>query len=151
MKMSKTILFSLTLCAALLASCDKKQDSGKELVQQALLQDSLNLYKKLYAEAAYFSIDKNENAHKEFRPTIIEDVMAQVIQDFTVLNKQEGGNPLLPQNLGGISKVNRLTVINHKWLIVDFYSDSFAGEVLIRYHYNPEQVTEFEVIDTVVY
>jgi len=77
--------------------------------------------------------------------------MAQVIQDFTALNRQEGGNPLLPQDLGGISKVNRLSVINHKWLIVDFYSDSFVGEVLIRYHYNPEGVTEFQVIDTVLY
>lgn len=135
---------------ALFISCNKSQVS-REDSDQITIKDSLELYKKLYAEAAYFSIDQNENAQNEFSPNQVENVMSKVVQDFAALNQQESGNPLLPQNLGSTSKVNRMSVINHKWLIVDFYSDSFVGEVLIRYDFVPNETTEFTVIDTVIY
>lgn len=136
--------------SALFISCNKSQVSRADSDQTAI-KDSLELYKKLYAEAAYFSIDQNENAQNEFSPNQVENVMSKVVQDFAALNQQEGGNPLLPQNLGSTSKVNRMSVINHKWLIIDFYNDSFAGEVLIRYDFIPNEITEFTVIDTVIY
>lgn len=136
--------------SVLFISCNKSQVS-REDSDQITIKDSLELYKKLYAEAAYFSIDQNENAQNEFSPNQVENVMSKVVQDFAALNQQEDGNPLLPQNLGSTSKVNRMSVINHKWLIVDFYSDSFVGEVLIRYDFVPNEITEFTVIDTVIY
>lgn len=136
--------------SVLFISCNKSQVS-REDSDQITIKDSLELYKKLYAEAAYFSIDQNENAQNEFSPNQVENVMSKVVQDFAALNQQEDGNPLLPQNLGSTSKVNRMSVINHKWLIVDFYSDSFVGEVLIRYDFVPNETTEFTVIDTVIY
>lgn len=146
----KHFLYGFFVFSALFISCNKSQVS-REDSDQITIKDSLELYKKLYAEAAYFSIDQNENAQNEFSPNQVENVMSKVVQDFAALNQQEGGNPLLPQNLGSTSKVNRMSVINHKWLIVDFYSDSFVGEVLIRYDFVPNETTEFTVIDTVIY
>ena len=123
-----------------------------EAFNNVMLKDSLDLYKKMFDEAAYFSIDKNENAQKAFAPQNVENVMAKVIQDFTALNTQEGGNPLLPPAADGTpSKVNKVSVINHKWLILDYYNDGYTGELLIRYEYNPGETTTFKVIDSVVY
>src|SRR5690606_18009821 len=146
----KHFLYIFLALSSLFISCNKHQTSMEEL-NQTTVKDSLELYKKLFAEAAYFSIDENENAQNEFSPNQVENVMAKVVQDFADLNQQEGGNPLLPQNLGSIAKVNRMSVINHKWLIIDFYNDSFAGEALIRYDFVPNETTEFTVIDTVIY
>lgn len=146
----KHFLYIFLALSSLFISCNKHQTSMEEL-NQTTVKDSLELYKKLFAEAAYFSIDQNENAQNEFSPNQVENVMSKVVQDFADLNQQEGGNPLLPQNLGSTAKVNRMSVINHKWLIIDFYNDSFAGEALIRYDFVPNETTEFTVIDTVIY
>ncbi|HUH25218.1 MAG TPA: hypothetical protein VLY87_01200 [Flavobacterium sp.] len=147
----KTIFGSLFVLSIALTSCNKDKTTLDD-VTNVMVKDSLETYKKLYNEAAYFSIDKNENAQKSFAPQNIEDVMAKVVQDFSTLNQQEGGNPLLPKdNKGEASKLNRMSVINHKWLIVDFYNESSVGELLIRYDYAPDKTTEFTVIDRVVY
>lgn len=147
----KKSVFGFIVLSSFFISCNKKQATIEEEIRYNMVKDSLDLYHKLYKEAAYFSIDQNENAQNEFSPNAVENVMAKVVQDFTVLNQQEGGNPLLPQNSGSISKVNRMSVINHKWLIIDFYNDSFAGELLIRYDFVPNETTAFTVIDTVIY
>lgn len=147
----KGLFSGIVIISLFFASCNKEKASMEEL-NRVMTQDSLKFYKKLYEEAAYFSIDKNENAQKVFAPQNLEPVMNKVIQDFTELNKQEGGNPLLPvDGAGEVPKLNKLSVINHKWLIVDFYTQSMVGEALIKYDYSPDKKTEFKVIDTVIY
>jgi len=143
---------ALLFCSVILAliSCSKK-DVEKDSLEVVMLKDSLSVFKKLYEESAYFSIDKNENAQRKFEPEATDKVMQKVIQDFTELNQQEGGNPLIPQEFSNTAKINKVSVINHQWMILDFYSDNNVGELLIKYNYNPDSVTTFTVIDSVVY
>jgi len=141
----------LIILSLFFASCGKDKTTMED-VSKVMTEDSLKFYKKLYEEAAYFSIDKNENAQKAFAPQNLEPVMNKVIQDFSELNKQEGGNPLLPKDsAGNTPQLNKLSVINHKWLIVDFYTESMVGEMLVKYEYAPDRKTDFKVLDTVIY
>ncbi|RRA97093.1 hydrolase [Paenimyroides viscosum] len=147
----KVKTLSILLLSFLVFSCNKEKNA-LDAVNNVMVKDSLQLYKKMYDEAAYFSIDKNENAQKKFAPQEVEIVMAKVVQDFTTLNQQEGGNPLLPvDNTGNKTKVNKMSVINHQWLIIDFYGEGIVGELLIKYEYNTDATTEFKVLDTVLY
>lgn len=147
----KHLLVSIVSVSLFFVSCHKEKNTLKD-VNQAMVNDSLEMYKKLYDEAAYFSIDKNENAQKTFAPEKIDGVMAKVVQDFSALNQQEGGNPLIPKDANGSeTKLNKMSVINHKWLIVDFYNETTTGELLIKYEYAPNQTTQFKVIDMVLY
>lgn len=147
----KVKTLSILLLSFLVFSCNKEKNT-LDAVNNVMVKDSLQLYKKMYDEAAYFSIDKNENAQKKFAPQEVEIVMAKVVQDFTTLNQQEGGNPLLPiDNTGNKTKVNKMSVINHQWLIIDFYGEGIVGELLIKYEYNTDATTEFKVLDTVLY
>ena len=147
----KVKTLSILLLSFLVFSCNKEKNA-LDAVNNVMVKDSLQLYKKMYDEAAYFSIDKNENAQKKFAPQEVEIVMAKVVQDFTTLNQQEGGNPLLPiDNTGNKTKVNKMSVINHQWLIIDFYAEGIVGELLIKYEYNTDATTEFKVLDTVLY
>ena len=147
----KTTTISILLLSIFAVSCNKKQNTV-DAFNHVMVKDSLELYKKLYDEAAYFSIDKNENAQKQFAPQKIEDVMAKVVQDFSALIKQEENSSLLPVDANGNPvKVNKMSVINHKWLIIDFYGEGTVGETLIKYNYKPDSVTEFQLLDTVLY
>lgn len=148
--MKKNIL-SIMLVGFLAFSCTKEKDKVDTL-NAVLVKDSLEMYKKLYDEAAYFSIDKNDNAQKQFAPQEVESVMTKVVQDFSQLNQQENGNPLLPvDSAGKPTKVNKMSVINHKWLIIDFFGEGVVGELIIKYDYSPDKTTEFTVLDTVLY
>ena len=148
--MKRNILGILVL-GFLTFSCTKEKDKTDAL-NTVMVKDSLEMYKKLYDEAAYFSIDKNENAQKQFAPQEVETVMAKVVQDFSVLNQQENGNPLLPvDSTGKPTKVNKMSVINNKWLIIDFFGEGVVGELIIKYDYSPDKTTEFTVLDTVLY
>ncbi len=147
----KRNILSILLVGFLAFSCNKEKDTNDAL-NTIMVKDSLEMYKKLYDEAAYFSIDKNENAQKQFAPQEVENVMTKVVQDFSVLNQQENGNPLLPvDSNGNPTKVNKMSVINHKWLIIDFFGEGVLGELIIKYDYSPDKTTEFTVLDTAIY
>jgi len=147
----KQNILSIMLVGFLAFSCTKEKDKVDPL-NTVLVKDSLEMYKKLYDEAAYFSIDKNDNAQKQFAPQEVESVMTKVVQDFSQLNQQENGNPLLPvDSTGKPTKVNKMSVINHKWLIIDFFGEGVVGELIIKYDYSPDKTTEFTVLDTVLY
>ena len=131
-------------------SCTKKENT-KDALNLLMTKDSLEIYKKLYEEAAYFSIDKNEHAQKQFAPRNIEDVMVKVVQDFSVYIKENGETVLPVDKNGVICKVNKLSVINNQWLIFDFYGEGVTGEILMKYHYTPDNVTKFNNLDIVIY
>jgi len=147
----KITTISIFLVSIFAVSCNKKENT-MDAVNHIMVKDSLEFYKKMYDEAAYFSIDKNENAQNQFAPQKIEDVMAKVVQDFSALIKQEAGISIFPVDTNGDPvKVNKMSVINHKWLIIDFYGEGIVGESLIKYDYKPDSVTEFQMLDTVLY
>lgn len=141
----KKILLCVILSSVFI-SCNTKNDTQKNL-DLIMVRDSLKIYEKLYEEAAYFSIDKNENAQKKFEPEAIANVMQKVIKDFASLKNSENSHPLLPLN----TKINKLSVINYKWLILDYYGENNVGELLIEYNYQQGQQTTFKVIGSATY
>lgn len=123
-----------------------------ELEKSAHLKDSVQIYKNMFKEASYFSIDENENAQKKFGEYNYEDVMKKVLIDLTALNTQEGGNPLLPvAKDGSKTTIRKANVINHKWIILDYSNDSEVGEMLLEYDFDPTEPTTFKVITNTLY
>src|SRR5690554_7463638 len=84
--------------SALFISCNKSQVS-REDSDQITIKDSLELYKKLYAEAAYFSIDQNENAKNKFSRIQVKMVISKLEKIFQALNNKEIAIQLLPKIL----------------------------------------------------
>lgn len=124
----------------------------KEIEKAKTLNDSLKIYKNMFKEASYFSIDENKNAQKKFGDYNYEDVMKKVLMDLTTLNTQEGGNPLLPPATDGSKTVIRkANVLNHQWIILDYSNDSEIGEMLIEYTFDPNEFTTFKVIQNTTY
>lgn len=146
-------VFSFIINIFLLVN-DGKVLKGKtqEIEQLKKDTDSLTMYRNMYREASYFSIDENLEAQKKFKDYDVQEVMKKVQNDLTVLNTQPHGNPILPQATDGSkSIIYKVTVLNHKWIIAAYKNDSESGELLIEYTFNPDDFTTFNVITHTVY
>jgi hypothetical protein len=47
--------------------------------------------------------------------------------------------------------ISKIKILNHRWIIADFYSGSARGEVLLKYFYNEDKPTDFERIDAILF
>lgn len=110
-------------------------------------------------DADYFSLDKNQNAQEYFdnddaSKTIdyvqLIPVITNKLMDF---NNNPKGNPYTGQEQLGANKfiINKIKILNHRWIIADFSDSQIWGECLIKYFVNDDKSIDFETFQSVVY
>tara|TARA_R100001369_G_scaffold20091_1_gene36742 strand:+ start:239911 stop:240408 length:498 start_codon:yes stop_codon:yes gene_type:complete len=112
------------------AKIEKFQESlnALELENEQLKSENLNLN--------YFSLAENEEAISYFeRSGIDSEELAQAIEDEIIgRNKADEDNDLVPfEGMEGIMRINKVKILNHKWIIADFTDGTYWGEILISY------------------
>lgn len=113
----------------------------------------------LLADANYFSLAKNENAQNYFNPdtatkTIqVEKLIPYVTEKLMDLNANPKGNPFIGQDQIGANKfiINKVRILNHRWIIADFSDGEYWGEVLLKYFINEDESVSFETIQSLLY
>jgi len=150
--MKKSLL--IVACSFLFFQCQKSvstEDFKKT-------KDSLEFFRQAYQAANYFSIEDNMNARAQFGDIDVDVAMAKVQNDLRLLEKEDGGNPLLPLTLEGEKTyMNKAAVLNHKWIIMDYYKKNSegemleVGELLIEYTFHEELPCDFFVLSRVTY
>ena len=123
------------------------------------LKDSLNSLNLKLNEANYFSLEKNENAQNYFdsaiaNKTIQYEKLIPVIKEKLMdLNANPKGNPYTGQDQIGENKfvINKVKVLNHRWIIADYSDGEMWGEVLLKYFVNEDESVSFEVIQSLLY
>lgn len=113
----------------------------------------------LLADANYFSLERNENAQNYFNPdnatkTIqVEKLIPFVTEKLLDLNSNPKGNPYVGQDQIGANKfiINKVRILNHRWIIADFSDGEYWGEVLIKYFVNDDETVSFETIQSLLY
>ena len=123
------------------------------------LKDSLQSVTNKFSDANYFSLEKNENAQNYFESaksdkirnfeTLIPYVTGQLLD----LNANPKGNPYTGQDKLGATKfsINKVKVLNHRWIIADFTDGEYWGEVLLKYFINDDESVSFEVNQSFLY
>lgn len=103
----------------------------------------------------YFSIENDQDAQDYFYNKNLDypKVMARVKEDLASLNANKNGNKLVPYEAidGKIFIINKVKVLNHRWIIAEYSNADLWGQVLIKYFYNDDKPTDFETVETVVY
>jgi len=134
-----------------------EQDKNKK--STAKLKDSLQAVTNKLSDADYFSLERNENAQNYFESaksdkirnyaTLIPYVTAQLLD----LNANPKGNPYTGQEQLGANKfiINKVKVLNHRWIIADYSDGEYWGEVLLKYFINDDESVSFEVNQSVIY
>lgn len=123
------------------------------------LRDSIALISNQLNEANYFSLEKNENAQNYFdsensEKTIqYEKLIPYVTEKLLDFNSDSKGNPYVGQDKIGANKfiINKIKILNHRWIIADFSDGEIWGEVLLKYFVNEDQSISFEVNQSLLY
>ena len=105
-----------------------------ELENEQLKSDNLNLN--------YFSLSENEEAISYFENSGIDSKqLAQAIEDEIIgRNKATQDNDLIPfAGMDGTMRINKVKILNHKWIIADFTDGTYWGEILISYELDKDK------------
>ena len=117
------------------------------------LRDSIALVSNQLLDANYFSLAKNENAQNYFDSGIsdkiiqYEKLIPVVTEKLLDYNSNPKGNPYTGQDQIGMNKfiINKVRILNHRWIIADFSDGEIWGEVLLKYFVNTDETISFEV------
>lgn len=109
------------------------------------------LYNKL-VDAEYFSIEGNQNA-QDYLQTDINQLVQVITNEVMSLNDDPKGNRLIPYDKINDQKfiVNKVKVLNHRWIICDFSDGQVWGELLLKYFVEADGKITFERIDAQLY
>ncbi|MGA9638539.1 hypothetical protein [Flavobacterium sp.] len=123
------------------------------------LKDSLTSVTTKLNDAAYFSLDKNENAQNYFdnennqKSISFEKLIPFVTERLLDLNSNPKGNPYTGQDQIGANKfvINKIKILNQRWIIADYSDGEIWGEVLLKYFVNEDNTISFEVIQSLLH
>ena len=115
------------------------------------LKVSLENISSKYDDDVYFSLDQNDEA-KAFYPDNDPAEIIQWVKDkIYESNTAKGDNPLVLYSGDGRKfLINKIKVLNHKWVIADFSDGTDWGEILIEYSIIGEEV-KLNVLDQLLY
>ncbi|SHG16333.1 hypothetical protein SAMN05443549_102269 [Flavobacterium fluvii] len=134
-------------------------EKDKSARTEAKLKKNLEAANAKLADVNYFSLENNENAQNYFNPetatkTIqVEKLIPVVTEKLMDFNANPKGNPYVGQDQIGANKfiVNKVKVLNHRWIIVDFSDGEYWGEALIKYFVNDDETVSFETFQSLLY
>ncbi len=127
----------------------KIQSLERERVE---LKDSIqNLYLKML-EIEYFSLENNDDALAYYEHLNIKDVSGYIADKLLETNETKGDNPLVPyEGMDGDFKINKIKILNHKWILADFSDGQYWGEILIKYELKDDLGIDFSMEDSLLY
>lgn len=134
-------------------------ENEKSAKKEVKFKKELEEIKAKLADASYFSLEKNENAQNYFNPdnatkTIqIEKLIPVVTEKLMDFNSNPKGNPYTGQDQIGANKfiINKVKILNHRWIIADFSDGEYWGEALIKYFVNDDETVSFETFQSLLY
>lgn len=138
------------------AAFEKKHgsDIGKKL------SDSIATLKGQLGDANYFSLENNQNAQNYLEISAtngkyipFDKLIPLVTEKLLDLNENPKGNPYTGQEQIGAQKfiINKVKVINHRWIIADYSDGEYWGEVVLKYFVNPDESISYVVNDSFLY
>lgn len=120
--------------------------TAKEATIDSLISVNLDL--------TYFSLDSNEDAASYFEEMGYDaNKLALTISDQIISQNKAGkDNPIIPfVGMEGNMTINKVRLLNHKWIIADFTDGVYWGELFIIYEVKEGGVIDFEVEKSFLY
>lgn len=100
-----------------------------------------------------FSLAGNDQAMAYFEARGLDPqaVMQQVETAIISKNKASADNPLIPyEGMEGYFRINKIKLLNHKWVMASFTDGTYWGDVLITYDVHEGEI-ELQTEKAVLY
>lgn len=117
-------------------------------------QDSISGLSDTLADATYFSLQGNENALEYIERLGLEatDIQAIIYDQIYDKNGSVGGNPIIPMvSVNGNFKINKIKLLNSRWIQADFSDGDNWGELIIEYFFNQDNSIELVPLSSFLY
>ncbi len=130
----------------------KSENARMEAKVKKASDSTLVMYNQLVDEA-YFSLAHNENAQDYLETYDYRKLTVDLNSTIMDMNDNPKGNALIPYDKIGDQKfiINKIKVLNHRWIIADFSDGKHWGEVLLKYFIEGDNKFTFERIDSQLY
>ena len=127
-----------------------RADALSEKVEK--LQDSLAVNNDLRDRAEYFSLEQNLNARNYFQGQDIDALAIKVRDSLYATNKPEKNTLIEYAPLNNAPyRINKMKILNNRWIIADFTDGKIWGELLIRYFIEDNGDVTFEIAETLLH
>lgn len=132
-----TLLFTIFIYVNDKRILDAKEERIESLENQlAELELDADKSPEVQPSEDYFNLKNNEDAITYFEDKNIDpkDLILKIEDAIISQNSAEEDNPLVPQaGMEGNMRINKIKVLNHKWIIADFTDGTYWGEVFLSY------------------
>ena len=160
--MKNKIFLYLFVFAALIAlylfvssgNYQKKVDADIKGLQSEnqVLKDSIQKAQLEILDIQYFSLENNDDALAYYEHLNLENPSRYIADKLLETNESQGDNPLIPyEGMNSNFKINKIKVLNHKWLLADFSDGKFWGDLIIQYELKDDLSVDFTLIDHLLY
>ena len=132
----------------------KEKDAKIERLQTSIstLKDSVQESQLKVMDMQYFSLENNDDALAYYDHLQLENPSRYIADKLLETNEKKGDNPLIPyEGMEGDFKLNKIKILNHKWIVADFSDGKFWGEVLIKYELKDDFGIDFTLLDHLLY
>ena len=117
------------------------------------MKDSLSVMTNKLYDADAFSLENNDRAQNYLSQNDIKAFEEKVKQALLAYNDDKEGNKYTDQTKMGEQKfiINKIKILNHRWIIANYSNGELWGEVLLKYFVNDDQTISFEVMSSYLY
>ncbi len=150
-------LFAALICLYQFVSANNLQKAFKsdmdslnsELEQ---VKDSLQASRLKVLDIQYFSLENNDDALAYYDHLKLPNPTRYIEDKLLETNEQSGDNPLIPYaGMESDFKINKIKVLNHKWILADFSDGKYWGDLVIQYELKDDLSVDFTLLDHLLY
>ncbi len=150
-------LFAVLISLYLFVSGNKQlEDRSAEISRLETrvgdLEDSLRDARLEVLDMQYFSLNNNDDALAYYDHLEIKDPVRYISDKLLETNEKRGDNPLVPyEGMENDFKINKIKLLNHRWIVADFSDGKYWGELFIRYELKDDLGVDFTLLDHLLY
>ncbi|WP_090297611.1 hydrolase [Flagellimonas zhangzhouensis] len=128
------------------------EDVQQRDVRLEKLEDSLKTMHLKVLDMQYFSLENNDDALVYYDHLNLENPTRYIEDKLLETNEKTGDNPLIPyEGMESDFKINKIKVLNHKWILTDFSDGKYWGELLLEYELKDDLSVDFTMLDHLLY
>ncbi|NKI25068.1 hydrolase [Arenibacter sp. 6A1] len=147
---SMITLYQFVSTSNMVQAKNKAIEAKQARIEQ--LEDSVQKLQLKVLGLQYFSLENNDDALAYYDHLDIKDVSLYISDKLLETNENKGDNPLIPyEGMENDFKINKIKVLNHKWILADFSDGKYWGELLIKYELKDDLGIDFSLTDHLLY
>jgi hypothetical protein len=148
------VIFQYVNSKRVLENYQQRLESSQEAV--AAYKDSILALEDENLELMYFNIENNDDALSYFENNGYDTAqLIPFIKDELVkLNVYDGEqHPIVPyaSMTEGMIMINKVKLLNHKWIITDFSDGKYWGELFLTYEITEDGELKFRLVEHFMY